>query len=152
MHVVCCCIHGLFLTCCFVHSSATPSPPAGLHFQFGSDYFLNHSLFPSLAHITETEPLLCVTDNPNCCSSDEAPEPIGHWRFPNSSFVQRNNLNRGMYRTRRNMVVRLHRREGVVTDGGLFRCFDIVDSSGIEQQLIIGIYPTEQEGKRVVGG
>lgn len=98
----------------------------------------------TLGEITETIPLLCITDNENCCGSADG-TAMGEWTFPNRSLVQINSVGSGMYRSRRTRVVRLHRREGVATDGGVFEC-QIIDGAGMQQELYIGVY-TGEEGK-----
>ena len=55
--------------------------------------------------------LVCRTDKTGCCRSDNR---RGEWRFPNGSLVRINDSGDGFYRTRGDMVVQLHRRNGAM--------------------------------------
>ena len=78
--------------------------------------------------------LLCVTDNTECCSNR-----VGEFYYPNSSAVPNGyNSNNSLYRNRGPQVVRLNRRNDVLSPTGRYRC-NIPDSSGINQNFYINI-------------
>ena len=74
--------------------------------------------------------LLCLTA---CCR----PGALGNWYFPNESRVPSANDQWDFYRTRGQMVVRMHRRRG--GEEGIYRC-EIPDSLNIIQTIYIGVY------------
>ena len=81
--------------------------------------------------------LLCRTNLTACCQplrTGENGTPLGNWFFPNGTSVPSNG---DIYRTRGQMVVRLHRRRGGVA--GIYHC-EIPDSMHINQTIYIGVY------------
>ena len=92
---------------------------------------------------SDSTALLCVTNLTTCCRSSDTGHVIGNWFFPNgtrvpSKFVNMtSNLQWAFYRTRRQMVVLLHRRRGGVT--GNYRC-EISDAMNVTQNLYVGVY------------
>ena len=106
------------------------------------DSHLGNKSVVSLDEIGEgADVLLCLTDSVSCCE-----ETVGSmWYFPNSSTVPlRNRGSRdGVYITRGPSVVRLHHRRNSMTPVGIFHC-EIIDASGMDQSIYIGIYPDQQ--------
>ena len=77
--------------------------------------------------------LLCITSLTTCCQHPS----LGNWFFPNGSKVPGSGNNWDIYRTRGQMVVRMHRRTG--GEEGIYRC-EIPDSMNVIQTLYIGVY------------
>ena len=78
--------------------------------------------------------LLCVTNLTTCC---QYPHTKGNWFFPNGTRVPSLGMNWDIYRTRRHMLVYLHRTRGGVE--GVYRC-EIPDSTNIMQTIYIEVY------------
>ena len=82
--------------------------------------------------------LLCITNYTACCRSDDTGRPaLGNWIFPNGTRVPSSGGERDFFRTRGQMVVRLHRRRGGVE--GIYRC-EIPDAMNVTQTIYIGVY------------
>ena len=82
--------------------------------------------------------LLCKTNRTACCRSGG--NALGNWYFPNGTSVPSEYTSGegwDIYRTRGQMVVRMHRRRGGV--GGIYRCV-IPDTFGFTQTIYIGVY------------
>ena len=80
--------------------------------------------------------LLCKTNLTACCRNSDSSTALGNWFFPNGTKVGNG---WDFYRTRRHMVVQLHRRRGGVE--GIYRC-EIPDSMSVIQTIYIGVYTT----------
>ena len=80
--------------------------------------------------------LLCLTDKPDCCKSPNGPLQ-GEFYYPNSSAVGHPNKDT-LYRNRGPQVVRLNRRNDVLSPTGVYRC-EIPDLSGMNRSLYINI-------------
>ena len=86
--------------------------------------------------------LLCMTDQPSCCHSDDTGNVSGargNWFFPNGTIIPSSGHHWDFHRTRSQMVVRLHRRRGGVD--GIYRC-EIPDAMNVTQAIYIGVYDT----------
>ena len=82
--------------------------------------------------------LLCRTNQTACCRPPyTGSHAIGHWYFPNGTRVPSSGAQWDFFRTRGQMVVRLHRRRG--GEEGIYRC-EIPDTFGFNQTLYIGVY------------
>ena len=121
----------------------------GVHLSFNDTTFNNNSLISSDS-ISESTPLLCITDLSRCCSRDYTVDNgvIGEWDYPNNSIVQSNGVGYGLFRRRGSRQVLLHRREGVIVDGGIFRC-DVLNITRQRVLLYIGIY-SDDGGKQMI--
>ena len=84
--------------------------------------------------------LLCITKRTACCRSpytgDMGPA-LGNWFFPNGTRVPSLGVGWDFYRTRGQMVVRMHHRRGGVE--GIYRC-EIPDAMNVNQTIYIGVY------------
>ena len=89
----------------------------------------------------DNEALLCLTNNTNCCSSDESAERLGHWYLPNST-IPVDVYGDEFYGNRGPSVIRLHRHNDSIMLSGIFHC-DIPDANGINQNIYVGIYMQE---------
>ena len=78
--------------------------------------------------------LLCMTNLTACCKPGTA---IGNWFFPNGTRVPSSGNQWDFYRSRDNMVVRMHRRRGGVD--GIYRC-EISVLMIVNQSIYIGVY------------
>ena len=107
-------------------------PGAGnVRFALKGTVYQNNSLV-TLEDIGEAgDALLCKTIQTACCRSGSY---IGNWLFPNGTRVP---TSWGIYRTRGEMVVHLHRRRGGVE--GIY-CCEIPDSVNVIQSIYIGVY------------
>ena len=83
--------------------------------------------------------LLCMTNRSEMNSSIA----IGEWFFPNGTKVPGEVVNEtsgekwDFYRSRGQMVVRMHRRRG--GEEGIYRC-EIPDAMNVTQTIYIGVY------------
>ena len=94
----------------------------------------------TLDDIGENGALLCMTNFNACCGYDYANgSSIGNWFFPNGTKVPSAPNQYHFYRTRGQMVVRLHHRRG--REDGIYRC-EIPDSMNATQSIYIGVYNT----------
>ena len=85
--------------------------------------------------------LLCITNYTDCCRptyTGEMGSVLGNWYFPNGTRLpSRTSIADDFYRTRGQMVVRLHRRRGGVE--GIYRC-EIPGAMNVTQTIYIGVY------------
>ena len=96
---------------------------------------VNHGIV-TITDISESEPLLCVTDRIDCCPPEESSVSNGQWYFPDDSAVP-DESGDNFYQASVSAAVRLHRINGMTN--GIYRC-DIPDTTGNNQTLHIGIY------------
>ena len=84
--------------------------------------------------------LLCITNYTACCrrpyTGDMGPV-LGDWYFPNGTVVFSTGFHSDIYRTRGQMVVRMHRRRG--GEEGIYHC-KIPDAMKVTQTIYIGVY------------
>ena len=89
----------------------------------------------------DDDALLCITNQTACSQSNDTGGPaLGNWFFPNGTRVPSDNANRtqwDFYRTRGQMVVRMHHKRGGVE--GIYRC-EIPDAMNVTQTKYIGVY------------
>ena len=84
--------------------------------------------------------LLCVTNQTACCVPPYTSvngSVIGNWFFPNGTRVRSSGELWDIYRTRDQIVVRMHRRRG--GEEGIYRC-EIPDAMNVNQTVYIGVY------------
>ena len=84
--------------------------------------------------------LLCVTNFTACCSGLNTGlngTVLRNWFFPNGTKVPSPTNGSDFYRSRGEMVVRLHRKRG--GEDGIYRC-EISDSMDVIQTIYIGVY------------
>ena len=84
--------------------------------------------------------LLCMTNQTVCCQppyTGNMGPVLGDWYFPNGTEVSSVGVHSDIYRTRGQMVVRLHRRRG--GEGGIYRC-EIPVTVNITQTAVISVY------------
>ena len=80
--------------------------------------------------------LLCITNNSTCCKTDKK----GDWYYPNGSSVESNSTGDDLYRNRGRSVVRLHRRNNILSPTGMYHC-DIPDNKTSDlKSIYIGLY------------
>ena len=91
--------------------------------------------YVNVADIDNTDggALLCCTDKPGCCGSENRE---GQWYFPNGTMVRYNNP-QGFRRDRGDGVVRL-KQNGASTDRGLFYC-EVPDANDTNQTVYVHI-------------
>ena len=84
--------------------------------------------------------LFCNTDKTDCCG--EVPNRVGEWYYPNGTKVGTEGGSQAdeFYRNRGTQVIRLNRRNDIVTGRhpGLFRC-EVPDADNITQNIYINI-------------
>ena len=116
-HFGLCIIYG-FSTCTFVFSCS-----AGLSIEFmGVTSYANNTAI-NITDVGEADnAVLCRTDLTTCCGNTGGETRQGHWRYPNGTLVNNNASGDGLYRDRRTMVVRLHRRNSATTPTGQYCC------------------------------
>ena len=84
----------------------------------------------------DDDALLCMTNLTACCQRPYT-GALGNWFFPNGTRVSSSGNNWDFYRTRGQMVVRLHHRRGGAE--GIYHC-EIPDTLGFIQTIYIGVY------------
>ena len=109
--------------------------PLDVQFRFMNDEIVNHGIV-TIADITESEPLLCVTDRIDCCPPEDSGVSNGQWYFSDESAVPEESEG-NFYQTSAFAAVRLHRMNGITNS--IFRC-DIPDTVGNVHSWHIGIY------------
>ena len=106
----------------------------GIYFELDGQVFVNNSVL-SLSKVGEEgNALLCKTDLIECCGT--VPNRYGQFYYPNGVMVPVKSRAHGFYRDRGDQVVRLNRREQIISPKGTFRC-EIPDKNGIMQNLYI---------------
>ena len=99
-------------------------------------FSLNHTTYQNNSVVTLEDigdnnfSLLCVANSSACCR-------YANWFFPNGTRVPSSNITMDFYRTRGQMVVKLHRRRG--GEDGIYRC-EIPDAMNVTQTIYIGVY------------
>lgn len=111
---------------------------AGIHFIHRSQVYLNNSEISVQLIGENDDALLCKTDLENCCGTP--PNHFGEFYYPSGVQVPIKSRGQGFYRNRGKQEVRLHRRGGVITPTGRFRC-QIPDASGDLQNIYIELVP-----------
>ena len=83
--------------------------------------------------------LLCMTNFTACCRAPYTGNgsSLGKWYFPNGNEVLSRGERGDFYRTRDQMVIRMHRRRG--GEEGIY-CCDIPDSTNVTQTIYIEVY------------
>ena len=123
------------------------STGAGVWFSLNGATYQNNSVV-NLEDIGESDDaLLCITDQIACCSKEFTGvmgPAIGNWFFLNGTRAPSSGAQWDFHRTRRKMVVRLHRRRG--GEDGVY-CCEIPDASNVTQSVYIGVY-TSSTGKQ----
>ena len=100
-------------------------------FSFNGKTYQNNSLVTLEDTDEKSAFLLCITNFSACCTHNGS--AVGNWYFPNGSRVPSTGAQWNFYRSRGDMVVRLHRKRGGVD--GIYHCV-IPDSTNI----YIGVY------------
>ena len=105
-----------------------------IHFVLKGRSLANNSLI-ALADVGEIEDaLICRTNLTQCCGM--IPNRFGQFYYPSGTAVPINKEREGFYRNRGDQEIRLHRREGVSSPTGRFRC-EIPDSNMVVRNLFI---------------
>ena len=85
----------------------------------------------------DDDALLCITNQTACCRPPFRSHTIGSWYFPNGTRIPSIGEKQDVYRSRGQMVVRMHRRRGGVE--GIYRC-EIPGAMDVNQIIYIGVY------------
>ena len=70
----------------------------------------------------DSEAVLCRTDLTTCCTRSQTSTGLGHWIYPNDTHVGNRPSRYNIFRSRGDMVVRLHRMNNVVAPTGQYCC------------------------------
>ena len=89
--------------------------------------------------------LFCLTDRTYCCTT-EAGDARGSWRFPNGSFVSRDDADLSFYSIRGYSSIRLNRRSDGVAPTGIYICRLPAEATGSGKNMYIGVYGDASEG------
>ena len=87
--------------------------------------------------------LLCLTDNAECCRHSDTPHRVREWYFPNNDSVGMKDDGGSMYMNRGPSVVRLHRKNNDTMPTGVFRC-EIPDALNNSRSIYVGVYPDQK--------
>lgn len=83
--------------------------------------------------------LLCLTNNSDCCDSEESQHGTGGaWYEPNRRLAD----DQSFGQNRGSSVVHLFRKDIAGTVSGIFQCL-IPDANGTEQKVFVGVYPSD---------
>ena len=108
----------------------------GAHFVLRGQPLANNSVI-ALTDVGELgDALLCRTNLTSCCGT--VPNRFGQFYYPNGVAVPINSQQQGFYRNRGNQEIRLHRRSGVNSPTGKYRC-EIPDSNMNLQSVFIDL-------------
>ena len=89
-----------------------------VHLELNGEVYLNNSALP-LTDIGEgTSALYCRTDKEECCGT--VPNRFGQFYYPNGVQVPIGSWQQGFYRG--NQIIRLNRREGIMSPMGTYWC------------------------------
>ena len=92
----------------------------GIHFELDGKIYLNNSALP-LSEVGEGEnALYCKTNKEDCCAT--RPNRFGEFYYPNGVQVPIARQQHGFYRNRGEQIIRLNRREGIMSPTGMYRC------------------------------
>ena len=80
----------------------------------------NNSAIPLTEVGEDNNALLCKTDKEDCCGT--VPNQLGTFYYPSSVQVPTARQQQGFYRNRGDQVVRLNRREGIMSPTGTYQC------------------------------
>ena len=117
------------------------SDAGGVWFSLNGTLYQNNSLV-TLEDIGEWDDaaLHCLTDKTACCRPPYTGywgSFTGNWFFPNGTRVPSPGSWWGFYRSRDQMVVRLHRSRG--GEEGIYHCV-VPDAMNVTQTIYIGVY------------
>ena len=91
-----------------------------MYFELNGKIYYNNSAV-SVSEIGEgTSALYCKTDKEECCGT--IPNRFGQFYYPNGVQVPIANRQQGFYRNRGDQVIRLNRREDIMSPTGTYRC------------------------------
>ena len=108
----------------------------GVHFVLGGQPLANNSVI-ALTDVGELgNALLCRTNLTSCCGT--VPNRFGQFYYPSGVAVPINRERQGFYRNRGNQEIRLHRRSGINSPTGKYRC-EIPDSNMNLQSVFIDL-------------
>ena len=91
---------------------------SGLSIEFKGVTYASNSAIAITELGEDDNAVLCMTDLTTCCRGSQQ----GHWRYPDGTLVKGNPSGDDIYRDRRDMVVRLHRRNSATTPTGQYCC------------------------------
>ena len=92
--------------------------------------------------------LFCLTDRTICCTT-EAGDARGSWRFPNGTFVTRDDADLSFYAIRGHSSIRLNRKNNAMVPTGMFIARLPDEATGRSKDMYIGVY--DDTGKGVLG-
>ena len=101
---------------------------AGLSIEFMGVTYVNNNTEISITEVGEddSEAVLCKTDLTTCCTRNQSKSSIqqgqGNWKFPSGTVAGNRRSGDNIFRTRGEMVVRLHRRNSTTTPIGQYCC------------------------------
>ena len=70
----------------------------------------------------DSEAVLCKTDLTPCCAGSSGVSGQGDWIYPNGTKAGNRKSDYDIFRTRGDMVVRLHRMDDIITPTGQYCC------------------------------
>ena len=88
----------------------------------GTRYDSNVAISIGIAGEADSEAVLCRTDLTTCCTGSSSGSGQGDWIYPNGTEVRNRPSGDGIFRTRGDMIVRLHRMGNVVAPTGQYCC------------------------------
>ena len=95
----------------------------GLNIELMGSTYSNNNTAIAITEVGEDDnAVLCRTDLTTCCGGTGGETRQGHWRYPNGTLVDGRFSGDDIYRDRRTMVVRLHRRNSATTPTGQYCC------------------------------
>ena len=103
---------------------------------YTTDYILFADIGEKITGEIGVGPLLCYTDNSQCCNSTD--NIMGDWYLPGGMKVRDESDNEDFYVTRGPSVVQLHRRNNATSPVGMF-CCDVPDARLISRRSCIDI-------------
>ena len=92
----------------------------GVYFEIKGKIYLNNSALPLIDIGEGTSALYCKTDKEECCGT--VPNRFGQFYYPNGVQVPIASQQHGFYRNRGDQIIRLNRREGIMSPTGTYQC------------------------------
>ena len=86
--------------------------------------------------LADSAAVLCRTDLTTCCTLSTGVSGQGDWIYPNGTEVRNRRSSDDIFRSRGDMVVRLHRMDNVVAPTGQY-CCEVATMADINARICI---------------
>ena len=108
----------------------------GVYFELKGQVLANNSVVIIDTIGENNDALLCMTNKESCCGT--LPNRLGEFYYPNGDQVPIRKLGQGFYRNRGDQLIRLNRRNGIMSPTGSYSC-EIPDEDGVTQKIFVNL-------------